>query len=44
MEIPIEDIVLVEKKKLGVGRTVLAIGSGTLVFLSASLLVALAAL
>ena len=44
VEIPLGDIVLVDKQEISAGRTVLAIGSGTLVFLSALLLIALAAL
>jgi len=43
VEIPIADIVLVEKKKVSAGNTAAAIGGGTLVFLSALLLIALLA-
>ena len=44
VEIPIADIVLVEKKKVSAGKTAAAIGGGTMVFLSALILIALATL
>jgi len=41
VEIPIVDIVHVEKEKVSAGKTAAAIGGGTLVFLSVLLLTAL---
>ena len=43
VEIPIADIVLVEKEKISAGKTAATIGGGTLVFLSVLLLIALSA-
>ena len=43
VEIPIADIVLVEKEKISAGKTAASFGGGTLVFLSVLLLIALSA-
>jgi hypothetical protein len=42
--IPIVDIVLIEKEKVSTGKTAAAIGSGTLVLLSALLIIAVASM